>query len=471
MRRQHIPLTADVAAKDPKSSALLLALSCWLWLALPVAAQSETPEANQLYKWLTERLYIGGQITVISQQLFKFHSPYAGQNSLQSQNENEVSHSYTLYVGARLMPQLEFYIDPEMIRGNGLSNTLGVAGFPNGDVIRNPSTGEDPYLARYFLRWTVATGEGEEWVERGMNRIAGTRPIRRLVVTVGKLGTTDIFDVNSYANSTRVQFMNWAHINNVAYDYAADTRGYTRGIAVEWIQPRWAIRLGSFQMPTTANGPDLSNDLIHNRGDQAELELQPDLLGDAWTPPVIRLLAYRNLAHMGNYRNALSLAEQTNTTPNITATETTGAVKYGFGLNLEQALADDGATGLFARLGWNNGETESFAFTEADRTITIGGQLSGSWWCRPPDRAGLALALNGLSSAHSDYLAAGGLGFILGDGQLNYGAESILETYYAFQPYEFIALSLDYQFILDPGYNRDRGPASVLSIRLHIERS
>ncbi len=452
--------------------ALLIALACWLGLAVPAAAQSEAVEAHPLhplYTWLAEHLYVGGQITVISQQLFKFHSPYAGENSLQSQNDNAVSHSYTLYVGARLTPQLEFYIAPEMIRGNGLSDTLGVAGFPNGDVIRNPSIGEDPYLARYFLRWTVPTGDGEEWVERGMNRIAGTVPVHRLVVTIGKLGTTDIFDVNSYANSTRTQFMSWAHINNVAWDFAADTRGYTHGIAVEWIHPQWAIRLGSFQMPTTANGPNLSTDLIHNRGDQAELELQPDFLAEAWTPPVIRLLAYRNLAHMGNYRDSLNLAEQTHTTPNITATERTGAVKYGFGLNVEQPLADGGATGLFARLGWNNGATESFAFTEADRTFTVGGQLSGAWWHRPPDRAGLALALNGLSGAHGDYLAAGGLGFILGDGQLNYGPETILETYYAFQPWWFTALSLDYQLILDPGYNRDRGPASVLSIRLHIE--
>jgi len=445
-----------------------------LWCAAAdaqAAPDNNDTTSRSFTEQLADRLYWGGQITVISQQLFKFHSPYAGPNSLRSEQANEVSHTYTLYAGIRLLPSIECYINPEMARGGALSDTLGLAGFTNGDVIRNPDIGSDPYLARYFVRWTIATGEGHEHVERAQNRMAGERPLHRLVITAGKLSTADIFDLNGYANSTRVQFMNWALINSAAYDYAADTRGYTHGIAVEWIHPDWAVRLGAFQMPKIPNGPNLSNDLIDNRGDQAEVEVHPHLLGGEHDPLVARLLGYRNLAHMGDYRDALELGRQMHTAPNIRATERTGAAKYGFGLSLEQPLADDGATGVFARWGWNDGATETFAYTEADRTATIGGQLSGAWWWRPPDHVALALVQNDLSTPHSDYLAAGGLGFILGDGRLHYGSERILETYYTLQPFDLVGLSLDYQLIDHPGYNRDRGPVSVVSLRLHIERS
>jgi carbohydrate-selective porin OprB len=304
---------------------------------------------------------------------------------------------------------------------------------------------------------------------RALNQLAGKRPAQRLVVTAGKLSTADIFDVSSYANNTRTQFMNWALINNAAYDWAADTRGYAHGLALEWITPRWAARLGSFQMPKIANGPNLSNDLIHNRGDQAEAELHPHLIGAERAAAIMRLLAYRNVAHMGIYRDSVDLARRTGATPSITATERTGAAKYGFGLNIEQPLMDDGATGIFGRFGWNDGATETFAFTECDQTISLGGQLSGAWWHRSRDRLGLGLVQNDLSGPHRAYLAAGGLGFILGDGRLNYGPEQILELYYAFQPFEIVAFSVDYQFINHPGYNRDRGPVSVLSLRLHLE--
>jgi hypothetical protein len=412
---------------------------------------------------------LGFQTTLIDQQLFKFHSPYEGSNSLRSRSENEKSDTYTLFLGARLTQGLEIYVNPEMARGNGIGEALGLAGYTNGDVIRNPTLGMQPYLARYFLRWTTATGHGTEKTEPGENQIAGTkRPTHRVVITLGKLGTNDIFDTNAYANNTRTQFMNWALINNGAYDYAADTRGYSQGLAIEWVHPDWAFRIGSFEMPTVANGPDLSGDLVHNRGDQMEVELHPHLLSRK-SPLVLRLLGYRNLAHMGDYRQAVALAQQTHTTPDITAVRTRGAVKYGLGINCEQPLGDDGNTGLFGRYGWDDGRTESFAYTEIDRTFSLGGQLSGKRWGRPDDRLSLAFVQNDLSGPHKDYLAAGGLGFLLGDGKLNYGSEQIVETYYSYQIARPLALALDYQFINNPGYNRDRGPVSVLSVRLHLE--
>lgn len=435
----------------------------------PVPDSNATPKTDETP--VNGRYAVNGQVTAISQSLFSFRSPYEGTNSLRSRNETEVSHTYTLFVGARLSRTLEAFVNPEMARGKGVSEALGLAGYTNGDVIRNPTLGQEPYLGRYFLRYTIPTGhskENAETVSPGANLIAGTRPKHRLVLTVGKFGTNDLFDTNAYAASTRTQFQNWALINNGAYDYAADTRGYSQGIALEWIHPDWAIRFGSFQMPTVANGTNLANDLVHNRGDQLELELHPRLL-TAKAPAIARLLVYRNLAHAGSYRDALALAQQTEQAPDITAVEKRGVVKYGFGLSFEQPLGQGGASGLFVRLGWNDGATESYAYTEIDRTLCMGGQVSGAKWHRPRDRVAAALVQNDLSTAHRDYLAAGGKGFLLGEGRLNYGSERIVEAYYAYQASKLVSLTLDYQLVANPGYNRDRGPASVLSFRAHLE--
>jgi len=417
---------------------------------------------------------VNGQLTWIVQNLFKFHSPYqfdssgVGGGSLLSRNEAEISQTYTLYLGARVKRNLEVYIDPEMARGHGVSNAVGVAGYTNGEVIRNPTLSQDPYLARYYVKYIVPTGKGEEKVEPGQNQVTNTRPTHRLTFWAGKMGVSDIFDLNAYANSTRTQFMNWALLNNGAYDYAADTRGYTRGIAVEWINPSFAVRLGSFQMPTVANGIDLAGNIGRNRGDQIELELHPRLL-PVKSPATVRLLAYRNVAHMGDYRKAVAMAQQAGATPDITKAESDGSVKYGFGLNFEAPLGDDGDTGLFGRYSWDDGATESFAYTEIDRALSLGAQISGKRWRRPLDRFGIAFVQNDLSGAHKDYLATGGAGFILGDGRLNYAPEQILEAYYNFQFNKFVGFSTDYQYITNPGYNQDRGPASLLSGRLHLE--
>ncbi len=419
-------------------------------------------------------IQVNGQATFILQSLFKFRSPYQidtaglGGGSLLSRNEQELSNTYTLYLGARIRKNLEVYINPEMARGHGISNALGLAGYTNGEVIRNPTLSQDPYLARYFVRWNVAAGKGEEPVEQAQNQVKTSRPTHRLVITAGKLGVSDIFDLNAYANNTRTQFMNWALLNNGAYDYAADTRGYTRGIAIEWVNRDFALRLGSFQMPVVANGIDLAGNIGRNRGDQLEFELHPRLLRHR-TPTIVRLLGYRNLAHMGDYRKAIALAQASGMTPDIVKAEARGNVKYGFGLNFETPLGDDGNTGVFGRYSWDDGATESFAYTEIDRHASLGVQVSGKQWRRPNDRFALAVVQNDLSSAHKDYLAAGGAGFLLGDGKLNYAPEQIVETYYNFQASKYMTLGVDYQLINHPGYNQDRGPVSVLSGRIHFE--
>jgi high affinity Mn2+ porin len=410
---------------------------------------------------------LGGQMTATWQSSLPFRSPYQGPNSFRSGPEAETSHVYTLYTGWRL-GDVEAYVNPELAAGNGLGRALGLAGYPNGDVIRNPSLGSTPNWARYFVRWTIPLTSKRELSEAAPNAIAGSRPVERVVLTGGKMAVNDIFDTNRYANNTHAQFMNWALINDAAYDYAADTRGYTGGVALEWIHPDWALRVGSFRMPVVANGIALAGDLVHNRGDQAEVEVHAPLLAGC-EPLVARVLGFRNLGHMGDYRASVARAQQDGTVPDIAQTATPGAVKWGMGLNLEQPLADHGDTGLFARLGFNDGRKEDFCYTEADAHLSVGGQLSGAHWGRPQDRVGVALVVDNLSAAHRAYLEAGGQGFLLGDGRLHYGPEQVLESYYAFQLNKPFAITADVQVINNPGFNHDRGPALIPSVRFHVD--
>jgi carbohydrate-selective porin OprB len=258
--------------------------------------------------------------------------------------------------------------------------------------------------------------------------------------------------------------MNWALWNNTAWDFAADTRGYSKGVVIGYVSPMWSLKYGVYEMPLRANDQQLETSIRRAHGQNIELTLNPNSAGT-----VVRLLAYRNTARMGVYEDALALAAATGAVPDIVAQDREGRHKTGFGVNAEQPLADGGASGLFLRAGWDDGKTESFAFTEVDRTLTLGGQLSGVHWRRGDDRAGVALAINGLSPVHRDYLAAGGIGFLLGDGRLNYGPEEILEAYYRLQFGHYVQLSPDLQYIRDPGFNRDRGPVSVWGLRLHLE--
>ncbi len=422
-----------------------------------------------------QQMYVGFQATGNAQHVFPFHSPYAGAQSFLSRNETEATDTYTVYVGYRINDRLEAYVDPEISRGHGLSTGYGLGGFTNGDVVRTPTLDQNPYLARYILRYVVPLGRETEAVAQGESQLAGPRPTHRLVFWGGKMGVSDIFDTNRYANTTRTQFMNWGLINAAAYDYAADTRGYSQGGAVEYITPGYAARFGVFQMPKIANFIQLSSDYKNNFGSQAEIELHPRFLATKAGPGVVRLLGYYNRAHMGDYRASVALAKATGSMPDITATETVGSKKYGYVVNFEQPLADNGGTGLFGRVGYNDGKTEDFAYTECDRTGSLGAQVSGARLLhRPDDVFALAVEQNDLSAAHKDYLAAGGSGFLLGDGRLNYGSERLLETYYNYQLSQHgaattIFVTADYQHISNPGYNHDRGSVDVPSLRVHLE--
>lgn len=427
-----------------------------------LSTSAATAQDSGSGRWTPQVL--GTQVTLIGQYLAPFHSPYAGANSLVSHGDAQVSHTYGLYLGQRLGERLQAYVDLEMARGAGVGHTVGLGGITNGDVIRQGTSdlGQGPYVARAFLRYTLPLGRALDSAARAMDQLAGPLPADRIELQAGRFALTDLLDVNRYANSTRSQFMNWGLMNNTAWDYAADTRGYTDAVALALVHPSWTLRLVSAQMPRQANGNVFDPDVARARGDNVELTMSPWREGS-----IVRVLAFTNEARMGSYSEALALARRTGTAPDIVGDDRPGRRKSGVGLDIEQPLADSGETGAFARFGWNDGRTESFVFTEVDRHASVGAQVDAGHWGRDTDRVGIAAVWHGLSPAHRAYLAAGGRGFLLGDGALRYGPERIAEGYYRLQLGADLQLTPDIQLISNPGYNRDRGPAQVLSLRLH----
>ena len=409
--------------------------------------------------------YLGMQATGIEQHLFPFPSPYSGAHSLTSAGASAETDTYGVYLGSQISERLQAYLDFEMARGTSPGNAVGLGDLTNGDVVRVGAVnlGEDPYLARGYLRYVVPLGPADDPRAGTQGQLPGPAASSRLEFKLGKMAVTDDFDLNRYANSTRTQFMNWGLFNDSAWDYASDTRGYTYGLYAGWITPRWQLRLGEYQMVTFANGNVFDEDLARAHGDNVELTWRAG--GNATS---LRLLAYQNFGRMGDYADALAAARRNGTTPNVAADERPGRRKYGFGLNVEQPIAADGETGVFLRLGKSDGATETFMFAEVDRLASFGLQLCGCHWDRDRDRMGIGIAAADLSDVHRRYLAAGGIGFIAGDGRLNYGEETVAEVYYRFQIGRYVQVSPDYQYLVNPGYNRDRGPAQVVGVRLRV---
>ncbi|HEX4137578.1 MAG TPA: carbohydrate porin [Bryobacteraceae bacterium] len=436
-----------------------------LFLPAFLFAQAGTAPSDET-DWHDDRFWLTIQANIIRQQQPSFPAKYSGVNSLSADKEHASSRVETLYSGFRITQNLEFLFDLESAGGAGLSNALGVAGFTNVDVVRNPTLGEAPYVSRIMLHYTLPLSKDTEEAARNPLGLASRVPRRRLEFRLGKLSTVDFFDLNSVGSDSHLQFMNWAAVNNGAFDYAADTRGYTYGLVVEYYDKWWAARYGELLMPTVANGITLDWNIARAGGQNLEFEVHPEWIRHRQT--VVRALSFLNRAAMGSYNEAIGqyLNGQA-ATPDITLSRRQGRVKYGFGLNAEQELTD--SLRVFGRLGWNNGTTESYAYTEIDHTGEFGADLRGKLWKRPQDKIGAAFVINGISKQHAEYLALGGLGFILGDGGLRYGAEDIFEAYYTAHLWRGISFAGDVQHINNPGYNQDRGPALVSSIRLHFE--
>ena len=408
--------------------------------------------------------FLGAQTTWIGQKLDSFRAAYSGPLSLRAQGDQALTRTWGVYLGMRLPQHLALYLDTELFRGRGLNNGTGLAGYVNGDAVRaGPGGRQIPYIARLYLDWNLPLSAARSSVAAAPDQLPGAVGNARIQLKLGRFAVSDDFDQNRYANNTRSQFLNWDFINAAAYDYAADTRGYSNGFVAALVQPRWTLRYGIFQMPQRANDQALAA-IGQANGQQVQLSLHPQ--GGAG--PVLRLLAYRNKAAMGSYAQALAIAAASGTTPNIVADDRIGRHKRGYMINAELPLADAGATGLFTRWAWDNGRTETFAYTEADRALSLGGQLSGAHWSRPRDRLGVALGIDGLAAPHRDYLAAGGCGFMLCDGALDYGHERVVEVYYRAQFGPYLQVSPDLQWITNPGYNRARGPARVIGVRLHV---
>ena len=416
------------------------------------------------------RYWISGQANIIFQGRLPFHSPYEGPNTFRNSAEYKTSIVETLYTALRRNKSTryntDFIFDLESAGGRGLSEALGLAGFTNLDVVRNPNLGSKPYIARYGIHQVIGLTAITTRQQANPFSPAPEVPERRVELRAGKLTLPDFFDVNSAGSDSHLQFMNWTVDNNGAWDYAADTRGYTVGGMVEYDDRAWSIRYGLFAMPTVANGISLDWAFSRAHAQNGEFELRK-----AWLPNrkgTSRLLFYANRAHMGLYREAVrAYLAGSDSKPVITAHEHYSALKYGFGYNTEQELTAN--LRFFGRFGWNEGQHESFAYTEVDQTVQAGADYSGARWHRPQDKAAIAVVSNAIKRDHQNYLRLGGLGFLLGDGRLNYGRENIVESYYTLHAWRGLFYSLDVQHIDNPGYNRDRGPAWVGSVRAHLD--
>ncbi len=449
-----------------------------LVFALNVAAQADpkagdeaeptqsTPKDTFFEHSDTTKWWISGQANFVFQAHGNFYAEYSGTNSFQNRAENAISRVLTLYTGYELTRNTAVYLDVEEAGWGGISGALGLAGFTNLDVVRNPTIGTAPYLARLMVEQIIPFSSEKIPQERSALTLQKELPVRRLDIRVGKFSTADFFDYNIGGTDSHYQFLNWVIDNNGPYDYAADTRGYTMGVILDYEDRNWGVRFGELLMPKVANGPQLSWDIANSRSENIELELRPTLLKNRDTK--VRFLSYINHADMGNYRDSLLLYDEgLTTTPDITATREQGRIKYGFGLNFQQEFAKD--MWAFGRWGWNDGKTESFAYTEDEAGVEIGTYFVGSRWGRSLDRAGAAFVSSGIKSYHQQYLADGGLGFILGDGGLTYGRETIEEGFYTVHAWRGLFFAFDLQHVNNPGYNKVRGPVTVPGVRLHLE--
>jgi len=463
---------------------------------LTVLALSSACVAEELPSWFPK--FLGVKATIVGQYSTNFNSPYEGPMTFGNPYKNngggrseEVTQSYGLYTGAQITNDLQAYLDIQLFKGNGVGGGQGMGGYPNSLYIRAGSSdlGKSPYIARVYLVYTKALSSSLEYEDRAPDQLPGYYPKEYFYLKIGKFSISDDFDNNSYASSPRTQFLSSDFTHNVAWDYGADTRGYTVGLESGIVKRRYSFRVIIGAEPTKANGNSYDESGAYSLNTQ--LSLRPNNIGT-----VIRLLGMLNYGRMGSYENAINNFNYyyspdnpcyyTEFGPNgsmagydypVVCTESKSHKRYkwGFFINLEQPIADDGKTGLFLRAGFNNGQTEDFAYTDADRDIAGGISINGVHWKRPQDQIGIGLAVNGLSNTHKKYLESGTLNepsssFFVGsgqDGQFNYGYEEIMEVYYKFQLNKYISISPDAQYIRHPGYDRNRGPLWVYGLRVN----
>jgi len=454
-------------ARATRSIALLLALA-----PLGAPAPAQTPEAQEASTRtptatapsVPESWGWHVQMTDTTQKHGSFKSPYAGANSLPAHESAKETFDATLFLGVRVWNGGEFYLNPELDQGFGLAGTLGVAGFTSGEAYKVGHDSVYGRLPRAFLRQTFALGAAHSAVESDVNQLAGSRPDERITLTLGKFSAVDIFDTNAYAHDPRADFMNWSIIEGGAFDYAADSWGFTSGGAAEWTHGDWSLRGGLLAMSKRPNDMTIDG-TFKQRQWIAEVERRYSWMGH---PGAVRLLGFLTQGRMASYADALDQAQASGEMPIDLAPLRQRQRKHGFVINSEQELARD--IGAFLRYSWNDGRTEAYDFTDINESVSGGLQLKGGFWGHPEHTAGLALARNGLSANARRFFAAGGLGIVIGDGQLpHYANEQILETYYNARLGKALSITADYQYVRNPAYNADRGPVSVFGLRIHAE--
>ncbi len=450
-----------------------LAAACVLfaWAPASLHAQGNAPpekkpetQSEENTPTPDERWNFFYQATSIGSYHGSFFAPYTGPNSLSPYSERDVSLTATMYFGFRAAENTLIYFDPELAGGRGFSNVDGLANAYNGELPRIATATPKPYIARLYVQQDFGFGARRENFESDANQLAGSRPMNRYTIVAGRFTLTDFFDDNRYSHDPRSQFMAWGLMYNGAWDYPADTRGYTWGWMHELHTEHWSFKYASAAEPKLANGLRFDRRLFRDRGDVFQGEYRSSVAGHAGA---VRLLGYVNHTDSGSYGEAIALAQATHTTPDINKTLQIGTIKYGFGISADQEITKN--FGVFTRLGWNDGKTEDFAFTAIDRLAEGGISFNGSAWGRPQDNTGSAFAAAGLSRVHAEYLEMGGLDFIIGDGRLNYAPEYLWESYYSAQVKKGIFVSFDAQHYNNPAYNHDRGPVWIYSIRIHIE--
>ena len=407
------------------------------------------------------------QFTGILQGHPPIHSPYSGQNSLNSDYEQAYSVTSTLYFGRKLWKGAAIYFNPEMAGGSGISKTLGIAAFPNGETFRIGDPAPTVYVGRIFLRQHIFLDKDHfEDLTDDVNQVKERVSTSRITLSAGKFSMGDFFDNNNVSHDPRSDFMNWAFMNNGAYDYAANTRGYTYGFTIEYVKPGWTLRAATALEPTYSNGPDLDWHYTKTNSENLEFEKRYSWHGHKGT---VRLLSYLNVNKAPNYNQAVEeKLNGTDTSMDAIYGTKYGSTKIGFGFNADQELSK--TVSAFTRLGWNDGRNATWAFAEIDNTLSGGIRITGQNWHREADNIGIAVLSDGISSAHRNFLNNGGYGFMIGDGKLpNYGREDIVEIFYESKIFNNLWATADYQFVDHPAYNKDRGPVQVFALRIHLE--
>jgi len=418
----------------------------------------------------TSRWWISGQANIVLQGHPTFPAQYTGPNSLSAPAQSATTHILTLYTGFALTHTTEIFADPEFATGGGVGGAVGLAGYSNLDAVRTVqgvALAEKPYFARLMIRQIIPLSKEMVNEDRDELHLATSVPVRRFEVRLGKFSLVDFFDNNTWGSDSHLQFLNWTVDDNGAYDYAANTRGYTDGLIVEYYDHWFAARYGLTLEPKEANGNFLDADLARARAENVELQATGKLI--AHQTGTVRLLGFWNTADMGNYREAIGefLSGEVAGAPNIVDTRVQGRHKYGTGLSFEQVITP--RIGVFGRFGWDDGHTESWAYTEVDNTVEVGVNAPGRSWHRNHDSAGFAFVSNGIAKDHAQYLMLGGMGFLLGDGNLTYGRETIEEAYFNVHFWRGLFGAFDLQHINNPGYNQARGPVLMPGLRAHVD--